>query len=394
MLNKFNELKNIAIDKSRDLQQKSLDSFNELTKELINKVKTEKISATNISQNKNQVIIKDNEISLSNSIMMQALDWAYNSATGENVPGMSSCVELAEEFLKYQGSINDKCNKLINWQLAKAGGVGFCTNFGGMITWSISIPANISILLYIQLRMIGAIAHMGGYDIKSEQVKTSMYLCLLGHNATKVLEQVGSKIAMKLTSSAIKQIPVKLLTKINQAVGFRLVTKMGRTGIVKLSTIGPIVGGVVGGAIDVLATNTVALTAKAIFLEEEIEKEKLAELEKLRIEVLMNMMKIDGVIKDQEISLLEEIIDTSGIMEDEKILFKQRFKDKRLVDADLSVFKVNETYSIALLDSLLAVMASDGEISPGERLYLQKIAKDLNISQQYVGDCICNSRSI
>jgi len=42
-------------------------------------------------------------------------------------------------------------------------------------------------VLYIQLRMIAAIAFMGGFEIQSDQVQTIAYACLTGSAVSDVL---------------------------------------------------------------------------------------------------------------------------------------------------------------------------------------------------------------
>ena len=64
----------------------------------------------------------------------------------------------------------------------------------------------------------------------------------------------------------IEKIPGKVITKINQQVGFRLVTKFGEKGIVNLHKAPPIVGGIIGGSVDAISTNTVGNTARDIFI--------------------------------------------------------------------------------------------------------------------------------
>ena len=80
--------------------------------------------------------------------------------------------------------------------------------------------------------MIAAIAHINGYDVYSDQVRTIAYVCLTGSSATNILKNVGIKIGEKVAVSALKKIPAAILIKINQQVGFRLVTKFGQKGVV------------------------------------------------------------------------------------------------------------------------------------------------------------------
>ncbi len=65
----------------------------------------------------------------------------------------------------------------------------------------------------------------------------------------------------------IKKIPVEVLVKINQQVGFRLVTKFGQKGLVNFGKMMPLVGGVVGGVFDTGMTLTIGNIAKKVFSE-------------------------------------------------------------------------------------------------------------------------------
>ncbi|MGO2174028.1 MAG: EcsC family protein, partial [Staphylococcus equorum] len=72
---------------------------------------------------------------------------------------------------------------------------GFLTGLGGMITLPVALPANITSVVYVQMRMIAAIAHIRGYDLKDDEVKTLVYLCLTGQTAGDILKDVGVKFA-------------------------------------------------------------------------------------------------------------------------------------------------------------------------------------------------------
>ena len=129
----------------------------------------------------------------------------------------------------------------------------------------VAVPANVASVLYVQLRMIAAIAYIRGYDIRSDQVKTLAYVCLCGNAGKDILKNVGVQLGKKLTTNAIKKISGTTLTKINQKVGFRLVTKFGQKGVVNLGKAVPLVGGVIGGGVDVAATKVIARVARETF---------------------------------------------------------------------------------------------------------------------------------
>lgn len=193
------------------------------------------------------------------------LNWTYEKSIN-GLPGTDSAYELAENFLAKQDTTDKAIDSLIRWQNTKSGTSGFLTGLGGLLTLPVAIPANIASVMYVQMRMIAAIAHMKGYDLKDDQVKTFVFVCLTGKSATDILKQAGMKAGQLAARQAIKKIPGEALKVINQRVGFRLVTKFGEKGIVNLGKAVPLVGGVIGGTVDSIGTNVIGKTAKKVFV--------------------------------------------------------------------------------------------------------------------------------
>ncbi|WP_252180286.1 EcsC family protein [Endozoicomonas sp. 4G] len=202
---------------------------------------------------------------ISESKIMKALDWTYDKAVN-GVPGLDSAQEMAADYLKNSGTLKSKANSLIRWQNTKAGTSGFLTGLGGIITIPVSIPANITSVMYVQIRMIAAIAHMGGHDLKDDRVKSLVYACLTGNAAKDILKDIGIVVGKKLTTNAIKNISGKTIAAINQKVGFKLLTKFGEKGAINLGKSVPIIGGVIGGTFDSVTTNTVGNIARDTFI--------------------------------------------------------------------------------------------------------------------------------
>jgi uncharacterized protein (DUF697 family) len=97
------------------------------------------------------------------------------------------------------------------------------------------------------------------------RVRTMAFVCVTGSAAVDILEEFGVNLGMTLSTRLITQISGATLVKINQAVGFRLVTKAGTTGLVNLTKVVPIVGGLVGGAFDAAITRGIAAATKLVF---------------------------------------------------------------------------------------------------------------------------------
>ncbi len=202
---------------------------------------------------------------LNKGMILKALDYGYDKAVN-GLPGFETAEELAQDYMIRNGSLQDNAKKLVRWQIAKAGTSGFVTGLGGIITLPVAIPANITSVLYVQIRMIAAIATMGKHDLRNDQVRTLVYMCLCGSAITDLVKDVGIHVGSKLTVTAINKISGATITKINQAVGFRLLTKFGQTGAVNLGKAIPFVGGVIGGTIDSVTTKTIGKVAISTFL--------------------------------------------------------------------------------------------------------------------------------
>lgn len=202
---------------------------------------------------------------LTESKMMQVLEWSYEKAI-QGLPGMESAEELAKRYLEKYDTVDEAIDTFINWQCAKCATSGFITGLGGLLTLPVAIPANISSVIFVQIRMIATIAKMRGYNLKDDQVKTLVFVALTGQAATDILKQAGITIGSKVGINLIKKMPMKVIYQINKKVGFRLVTKFGQKGIINLGKLVPIVGGVIGGTVDTVGTLTVGKTAKKLFI--------------------------------------------------------------------------------------------------------------------------------
>lgn len=172
---------------------------------------------------------------------------------------------MAEDYLADSRSIEKAIDNLIGYQTVLCGTNGFIAGLGGLLVLPVTIPANIASVIYVQLRMITAIAYINGYDIYSDQVRTIAFACLTGSSAINILKNVGIKISEKMAVNALKRVPGVIFAKINQQVGFRLVTKFGQKGLVNVVKMMPLVGGVVGGVFDTGMTLTIGNIAKKVF---------------------------------------------------------------------------------------------------------------------------------
>lgn len=199
--------------------------------------------------------------------IMKLLDTCYEKSL-EGIPHVSPSVKtIAEEYVDKYPTVEQACKAMIKNQIIKCTTSGFVTGFGGAITLPITVPANVSSVLYVQMRMIACTAYMSGLELNSDETQTFVYACLAGVTVNEIVKQTGIKIGMKLSNSLIKKIPGKVLTKINQKVGFRLLTKFGTKGIINIGKLIPGVGAVIGGGLDLVETKIIGERAYKWFFE-------------------------------------------------------------------------------------------------------------------------------
>ncbi len=197
--------------------------------------------------------------------LLGALNWTYERVM-DGIPGMDGVEDFANSYRASAQSTENAIDSLVRWQIGKASMAGFVMNLGGVVTLPIAVPANLFGALYVQTQMVAAIAHLRGYDVRSDKVRTLVIGCLIGDQLVETLKLAGITVGKKLAGQAINRISGAALTKINQAIGMRLLTKAGMTGVFNLGKLVPLVGGVIGGTIDGVMTTGIATVAKRLFV--------------------------------------------------------------------------------------------------------------------------------
>lgn len=184
----------------------------------------------------------------------------------KGIPGSKSVEALAQEYLSNCGGKKEQAaEQLIRMQVTKCTTTGFLTGLGGLITLPATITADIGSSMYVQIRMIAAIAVMGGYSLQDDVVKSMVFATLLKVEVGNLLKQVGVKTANRASLQLLKKLPGTVLTKINQKLGFRFLTKFGQKGVINLVKVVPVAGGVVNGGLNLVETKAIGKRAMKVF---------------------------------------------------------------------------------------------------------------------------------
>lgn len=307
---------------SKEKQKLNLGNVLESTMKITSNITNKTKSLVDTTKNKIKTKKEETNQLITQEDMMKILDGVYGNVLN-GLGTISPPVEnFANDYLSKTNKPEEAAQKMIKAQIMKCTTSGFLTGFGGFITLPITIPANLSSVLYVQLRMIACTAYMAGYDVESDEVQTLIYACLAGVSVGELVKQAGIKIGVKMATGAIKKIPGKILTKINQAVGFRFVTKFGSKGVINLGKMVPGVGAIIGGGIDFFETKTIGKRSYDWFFKGEFKEEK--EIKEAKI-IEENIATNDNLSKIKE---AKELLDEGIITEEEFMEIKTKVIEK------------------------------------------------------------------
>lgn len=200
---------------------------------------------------------------LGERLVHQVLEFGIQGGTPLH---LKPAVEVAEEHLIGAGGDREEAiRRLIATHVRLAAVSGFATGLGGVLALPVTVPAAMAGLYVVATRMSAGIAHLRGYDVATEEVRSAVLVSLLGSAGTTTLKRAGIEIGHKSTTVALSRLPAKLLVEINRRVGFRLVSKAGEKGVVNLTKLIPLVGGPIGAAVDGIGAKTIAGYAMRTF---------------------------------------------------------------------------------------------------------------------------------
>ena len=132
--------------------------------------------------------------------ILKILDSLYAQSLN-GIPLISPTIEdFASDYLDKHPNPRVAAKSMLKHQLVKCTTSGFLTGFGGFITLPITIPANISSVLYVQMRMIACTAYIGGYDLNSDQVQTFIYACLAGVSVNSLVKKTAASGSLRRQS--------------------------------------------------------------------------------------------------------------------------------------------------------------------------------------------------
>lgn len=180
---------------------------------------------------------------------------ALNRAIRGVGPLPPAAVAADKQLREQNGNVDRAIHEVIENHVRMAGAQGFLTNLGGLVTATVTIPANITGLALLQCRMIAGIAHLRGHDLEDPRVRNAILVTLLGEDTVESLvkkKQIPAPPMALATSAASDPQTDRLVSGVvasdlvAKVVGKRLATQVGRRV--------PVIGGLVGLGADGFAT--------------------------------------------------------------------------------------------------------------------------------------------
>jgi len=191
----------------------------------------------------------------------------YDITVNGSLPGSDSAYELAAKYNKMPLNVEQRIDKLIKSHVVLGASSGFLSGFGGFAVMAVTLPLNLASVMFVQIRLITAIAIICGCDPQDKRVKTFVMACLVGEGAVDLIKSFmintakssAGRLVGALNKLALRQIQEKALRQVIERLSKRLAPRIIR--------VVPLLGGVVGGAVDGLAVAACGQAAKKVFLD-------------------------------------------------------------------------------------------------------------------------------
>ena len=188
---------------------------------------------------------------LTASFVREALDRAIHG-----VGPLPAAADAADKQLReHDGDVRRAVHDVIDNHVRYAGAQGLLTGLGGVVTATVTIPANIAGLALVQTRMIAGIAHLRGYDLEDPRVRNAVLTSMLGR---EIVDRLIKDRKLPAPPMAIATAPVhdpQLDRVLAAEVASELITRVaGKRLAITIARRVPIVGGAFGMGADGFAT--------------------------------------------------------------------------------------------------------------------------------------------
>lgn len=183
----------------------------------------------------------------------------YDKAVS-GIAGIEFSEMLAFRYLEdADGDVQLAARNMIHWEGIKAGSRGFLSGIGGVVALSVTLSLNITSVLFLQTRLVAAVACLGQHRLSDECIRALAGLCLCGNAAKALLQDLTLQAIDRWTTAVAQQVMEKTFAL--------LATRSGLVSAESAIRLVPLAGGVVSGAVDIASTRTIGRIARTTFLD-------------------------------------------------------------------------------------------------------------------------------
>jgi hypothetical protein len=199
--------------------------------------------------------------------------WAGDRLVGELVrrgiggagPWHSARRVAQDHLAEAGGDAETAVRRLTGTHVRLAASSGLLTSLGGAATMVVTAPAGATGLALVCTRLAASIAIARGHDPADPVVRTAVLLCVLGADGNELVERTGIDLQEISLLAGLRRLPAEVRASLDRRIGYRLVGRAGRRGVLNLTKLIPVVAGPIGAGADGIAARTVATYADVTF---------------------------------------------------------------------------------------------------------------------------------
>lgn len=281
-----------------------------------------------------------------------------------------------------------------------SGGASLIPGPWGML----AVVPELLVVIKNQIQLIYDIgAAYGRKEMISKELLLGIFINAAGTGAGSLLVVQGGKVLVRRASLQVMQKAVALL-------GGRITQQALKSAVSKWL---PGVGAAAMAAWTGYLTNRIGEKARDIFANHEIENdpdtldiepiqpvdvadatasadEQAADslLEFCKLQILIDLAKIDGTVSDEERQYIEKALESPELSDAQKARLTAALEGKSEALQGIDAVKARPDSVIALLSNMMALAKKDGDLHVAEKLYIKKIGALLGFSESEIDEIL------
>lgn len=272
-----------------------------------------------------------------------------------------------------------------------SGGAGLIPGPWGMAA---SIPEIVAVMKN-QMNMIYDVAKAHGHEKVDKELIIAVLFGAVGNATTSLIVIQGQKIM-------VKRVGARALQNIIKILGGKITQQMAKSMAAKWI---PVAGAVAMATWSKYSTNQIGNKAIEVFSRSiEFENDEMLEvsapnlvientdlsgnISKVKIQALINLMKIDGNMDDKEVNYIQNFIEKANLSNEDEMELIEQLGSSDKIKVDYSIFKDNQEDGLYLLIDLIALAKVDEKFHVTEKMFIKNIAKTIGFNEDDLTELI------